>query len=114
MTRDEVKKIFSLFKTAYNSFLPEDEDEQRAKLNLWEVMFLTNGYSECEWAAKRCIETCIYPPTVADMKQWLGMGLTYNDKQARLPFNPKKPIYANETYMEAKFAEAMRKIDEVK
>lgn len=114
MTRDEVKKIFSLFKTAYNSFLPEDEDEQRAKLNLWELMFSRNSYWECEWAAQRCIETCIYPPTVADMKQWLGQSLTLNDKVARLPYHEEEPKYANEAFMEAKFAEAMRKINEVK
>ena len=114
MTRDEVKAIFSLFKTAYNSFLPEDEDEQRAKLNLWEMMFSRNSYGECEWAAQRCIETCIYPPTVADMKQWLGQSLTLNDKVARLPYHEEEPKYANEAFMEAKFAEAMRKINEVK
>ena len=114
MTRDEVKAIFSLFKTAYNSFLPEDEDEQRAKLNLWEMMFSRNSYSECVWAAQRCIETCIYPPTVADMKQWLGMSLTLNDKVARLPYHEEEPTYANEAFMEAKFAEAMRMINEVK
>lgn len=114
MTRDEVKKIFSLFKTAYNGFLPDDEDEVKAKLNLWEMMFIRHSYKECEWAAQRCIESCIYPPTIADMKQWLGMSLTLNDKLARLPYKPEKPNYANEAYMEAKFAEAMRKIDEVK
>lgn len=112
MTRDEVKRIFSLLKTAYNGFLPDDEDEVKAKLNLWEMMFLKRSYSECEWAARRCIETCIYPPTIADMNQWLGQTLTRNDQLARLPYHYTPPVYATDAYMEAKFAEIMRKIDE--
>lgn len=112
MTRDEVKKIFSLFTAAYNNFLPESDGERKAKLNLWELMFITHDYKECEWAAKRCIETCIYPPTIADMNRWLGEGLTRDDKVARLPYHYEPPNYANEAYMESKFERAMRNISE--
>lgn len=112
MTRDEVKMIFSLFTAAYNNFLPESDGERKAKLNLWELMFIGHNYTECEWAAKRCIETCIYPPTIADMNQWLGKGLTRDDKQARLPYHYEPPNYANEAYMESKFERAMRSISE--
>lgn len=113
MTRDEVRKIFALFKTAYRGFLPDDDDEVRVMLNLWEMMFVRNSYAECEWAAKRCIETCIYPPTIADMKQWLGAERTLQDVQARLPYHHEEFKYANEAYMEAKFAQIMREINEI-
>jgi len=108
MTKEDVAKLFMLLKAAYPSFVPERAEEAEIKINLWVQMFSRNTYTECEWAAQRCIETCIYPPTVADMKQWLGMNLTRDDKIARLPFDYTKPVYANEAYMEAKFEELMR------
>lgn len=113
MTRDEVKKIFALFKTAYRGFLPDDDDEVKVMLNLWEMMFVRNSYAECEWAAKRCIETCIYPPTIADMKGWLGTERTLQDAQALLPYHYEEPKYANEAYMESKFEALMRAINEI-
>ena len=112
MTKDEVKKIFLLLTTAYPSFLPDSDQERIAKLNLWELMFSRNSYWDCEWAAQRCIETCVFPPTVADMKQWLGAGITRDDMQARLPYHYTPPTYANEAYMESKFERAMRNISE--
>jgi len=105
--------IFSLFTAAYNNFLPDGDAERKAKLNLWELMLISHSYKECEWAAKRCIETCIYPPTIADMNQWLGSQMTRDDKQARLPYHYEEPTYANEAYMESKFAEMMRKINAI-
>ena len=113
MTRDEVKKIFALFKTAYRSFLPDSDEERKAMLNLWEMMLIRNSYTECEWAAKRCIETCIYPPTIADMKQWLGTERTLQDAQALLPYHYEEPKYANEAYMESKFEALMRDINAI-
>lgn len=112
MTRDEVKRIFALLKVAYSSFVPESREEAEAKVNLWTLMFDKTSYREAEWAAKRCIESCTFPPTIADMKQFLGMERTRDDVQAMLPFKEYEPKYANEAYMEAKFMECMRRIDE--
>lgn len=111
MTRDEVKKIFALFKTAYRGFLPDDDDEAKAKLNLWERMFERTSYSEAEWAAMRCIESCTFPPTVADMKSYLGMGRTLDDVRAALPFKEDEPHYANEAYMQAVYDRIMKELE---
>lgn len=109
MTKDEVKKIFMLLTAAYPTFLPDGDDERKAKLNLWELMFSRNSYWDCEWAAQRCIETCVFPPTVADMKQWLGANRHEEPKLLAMP----EPKYSNAAYIEAMFEKAMRKIDEV-
>ena len=114
MTRDEVKLIFALFKAAYNGFLPEDDEEKRAKINLWQRFFENTSYKDAEWAAQRCIESCIYPPTIADMKQYLGMGLTRQDVEARqyLPFDPTKVYYPSDIKIESSFERAMRMLNE--
>lgn len=110
MTRDELKQIFMLFKAAYPSFIPASNDALKAKLNLWESFFPNTTYAAAEWAAKRCIENCKEPPTVADMKEWLGMGLTRQDVEARKQIEVKPFTYPDN--LEEKFQKAMRALNE--
>ena len=116
MTREEVKKIFALFKVAYSNFLPETAEDAEAKISMWQQFFENTNYKDAEWAAQRCIESCIYPPTIADMKQYLGMGLTRQDLEARklLEFDPTKVYYPSDIKIESSFERAMRMINEVK
>lgn len=113
MTREEVKRIFALFKVAYNSFLPESPEEVEAKLAMWQRFFEKTSFSDAEWAAQRCIESCTFPPTIADMKQYLGMGLTRQDLDARraIEFDPTKVYYPSDITIEAAFERAMRAIN---
>lgn len=111
MTRDEVKRIFMLLKAVFPNFLPETDDERKVMLGIWEKMFERNSYSECEWAAMRCIESCTFPPTVADMKSYLGMGRTLDDVRAALPFKQEEPQFANEITIQAGYERAMRMLN---
>ena len=108
MTRDEVKKIVMLLKAAYPNFVPSDEAEAVVRFNLWESYLSSVDYTAAEWCVRRCIETCIYPPTIADMNQYLRLTKREEPKLLAMP----KPEYSNAAYIEAKFEKAMRAIDE--
>lgn len=111
MTKQEIARIFMLLKVAFPSFIPSDREEAEAKVTLWSRMFERTSYSEAEWAAMRCIESCTFPPTVADMKSYLGMGRTLDDVRAALPFKEDKPVYANEAYMQAVYDRIMKELE---
>jgi hypothetical protein len=103
-----------MFKIAYTGFMPEEKTEAEAKIAMWQRFFEKTSYKDAEWAAQRCIESCIYQPTIADMKQYLGMGLTRQDLEARqyLPFDPTKVYYPSDIKIESSFERAMRMLNE--
>lgn len=111
MTREEVTQLFMLLKVAFPGFVPDDKGEATAKVNLWTQMFDKTSYKEAEWAAMRCIESCTFPPTVADMKSYLGMGRTLDDVRAALPFKQEEPQFANEISIQAGYERAMRMLN---
>ena len=108
MTRDEVKKIVMLLKAAYPSFVPKDEAEARARFALWESYLISVDYKDAEWCVRRCIESCVLPPTIADMNQYLRLTKREEPKLLAMP----EPVYSNAAYIESKFEKAMRAIEE--
>lgn len=114
MTKEETAKIFMLFKTIWRDFMPEDETEAKAQLNSWTRILENHPYKSIEWAAHRCMESCVFPPRPADVIMFLGERPTRQDLDARvlLEYDPTKVVYANEAYMESKFERAMRNISE--
>lgn len=113
MTQEEIAKIFMLFKTIWRDFVPDDENEAKAQLLTWQRIFEGHAYEAIEWAARRCMESCVFPPKPADIHQFLGKRPTRADMDARklIEYDHTKVIYANEAYMEAKFEQIMREIN---
>ena len=114
MTKDEVAKLFLLFKTIWRDFVPQDEWEATAQLNAWHRILERRSYKDAEWAAHRCMESCTVPPKPADLMAFMGAEMTLNDKLARLPMKDIEPTYADETHMEAAFMRLMRDLNKAK
>lgn len=114
MTKDEVAKLFLLFKTIWRDFVPQDEWEATAQLNAWHRILERRSYKDAEWAAHRCMESCTFPPIPADLMAFMGTEMTLNDKLARLPMKDIEPTYADETHMEAAFMRLMRDLNKAK
>lgn len=68
MTRDEVKKLLAVLKTAYPYFYNKQPNaELSATINLWYAALKEFDYEFINGGLKNLIQTSKYPPTVAEV-----------------------------------------------
>lgn len=70
MTKDEVKVILGVLKTAYPAFYKDlSREEAMRVVDLWSTMFSEESAEIVTEAVRALICTMKYPPTIADVKE---------------------------------------------
>lgn len=119
MTEFDANRLITMIVYNFAQFLPADVKGAAIKKGTWMAELMKYDSAPAEKAVRTLIQTCHYPPQIADFRDLMGAGGEYtrDDLQARLPgptFGTEegyKAMYtANEEHMNAVMEKLMREL----
>ena len=97
MTEFEANRLVTMLVYNFPQFLPLDPQGAAIKKGSWMSELVKHDAARGEQAVKRLIQTCHFPPQIADFREALGVEITRDEYQARLP----GPTFESEEGMKA-------------
>lgn len=87
MTYEEASRLLTMLQMNFAAFMPQAVDAAAMKKGLWARELQKYTYADGSRAVQDIITTLHYPPTMADLHDYLGTGgeMTRDDMLARIP-----------------------------
>lgn len=87
MTEFDANRLITMIVYNFAQFLPADVKGAAIKKGTWMAELMKYDAAPAEKAVRTLIQTCHYPPQIADFRDLMGAGSEYtrDDLQARLP-----------------------------
>lgn len=99
MDKTETLKIMTVIKTAYPKYYTDSETSNlQAAVRLWNSMFKETDYSVVATAVKAYIAVNKFPPTVADINEYILMITQPKEKTAFEAWEQVKQAVRNSSY----------------
>lgn len=85
MTDFEANRLVTMLAYNFPQFLPLDPQGAAIKKGTWMSELVKHDAARGEKAVNTLIQTCHFPPQLADFREALGVEITRDEYQARLP-----------------------------
>lgn len=117
MTEFEANRLITMIVYNFGQFLPADVQGAAIKKGTWMAELMKYDAAPAEKAVRTIIQTCHFPPQIADFRDLMGTGTEYtrDDMVARLPgptFGTEEGFRAMYDFDHDRAREIMDRLDE--
>jgi len=107
MTEFEANRLLLMLQYNFAGFYPQDVRGAAIVKGTWLDEMLKYDAQRGEEAVKKLIQICHYPPKIADFREVIGVAVTRDEMQARLP----GPVFGTQEGFDAMYTADMSRVD---
>lgn len=109
MTEQEANRLLLMLQYNFANFYPGDVQGIAVKKGTWMAELVKHDAAKAEKAVRTMIQTMHYAPQIVDFREVIGVAVTRDEMQARLP----GPVFGTQEGYEAMYTADMSRVDKL-